>query len=65
MKESQSRKFCACIKKVRRTIKPTRGSKEGVAIAICVKSVLQRRNRTIKRFTCKNGKPRVQTQAML
>ncbi len=63
MRESQSEKFCKCIKKVRRTIKPRRGSnKESAAIAICTKSVLQTRGRTLRRFTCKNGKPNVQTQ---
>lgn len=63
MKESQGHKFCACIKKVRKTVKATRGTKEQAAIAICVKSVLQTRKRTLKKFTCKNGKPNVQTQS--
>ena len=64
MHESQGHKFCGCIKKVRRTIKATRGTKHQAAIAVCVKSVLHRRNRTIKKFTCKNGKPNVQTQSL-
>jgi hypothetical protein len=63
MKESQGERFCGCIKKVRRTVKATRGTKEQAAIAICVKSVLQTRKRTLKKFTCKNGKPNVQTQS--
>lgn len=61
-------KYCGCIKKVRKTIKPRSGKtvrdKEGAAIAICTKSVLQTRGRTIRKFTCKNGKPNVKTQPM-
>ena len=47
-------KFCRCIKKVRNTVK-ARGkkSKESGAIAICVKSVLGSRRRTLHNFTCK------------
>jgi hypothetical protein len=48
--------FCNCIKKVRRYIKPIKGSKESAAIAICVKSVLQTRGKTLRRFKCRNGK---------
>ena len=48
--------FCGCIKKVRKTLKNgTRKAKESRAIAICVKSVLQSRGRTLKSFRC--GKP--------
>jgi ribosomal protein L22 len=61
MRESQSQRFCKCIKKVRKTVKPIRGSPEQAATAICVKSVLWSRGRTLKKFTCR-GKPRVQTQ---
>ena len=42
-----SKKFCHCIKQVRKT-KPENG-----AIGICVSSVLHRRGKTIKRFSCK------------
>lgn len=51
------RKLCHCIKKVRDTVKlrtkSTARTKESAAIGICVKSVLQRRGKTIKRFSCK------------
>lgn len=52
-------KFCACIKKVRKTIKGNykKQQKESRAIAICVKSVIQSRGRTLKKFKCgKNAK---------
>lgn len=79
VKESQSKKFCSCIKKVRKTFKKPRGSKEfsfsktktsqalssakseSAAIAVCVKSVLQTKGRTLRRFTC-GKKPKVLTQ---
>ena len=52
------RKLCHCIKKVRDTVKLRTKSKarnkESAAIGICVKSVLQRRGKTLKRFSCKN-----------
>ena len=48
--------FCHCIKKVRKTFKNgTRKANESRAIAICVKSVLQTKGRTLKSFRC--GKP--------
>ena len=57
VKESQTKRFCRCIKKVRKTIKARKGSnKESGAIAVCVKSVLQRRGRTLRRFHCKTRK---------
>jgi hypothetical protein len=37
--------------------------KEGVAIAICTKSILWPQGRTLKHFSMKNGKPRLLTQA--
>ena len=61
MRESQSKRFCGCIKKVRKTVKARRGTAEQAAIAICTKAVLQTRGRTLKKFTCRGG-PRVQTQ---
>jgi hypothetical protein len=51
-----TRRFCRCIKKVRKTVKNEKGP-----IAICVKSVLQKKGRTLKRFTC-GKKGRVITQ---
>ena len=59
-----SKKFCRCIKHVRRTIKGVRGSKEQVAIAICVKSVLGSRGKTLKKFKC-GKKPQLTTQKLL
>lgn len=61
VKESQSKRFCSCIKKVKKTFKKPIGSKESAAIAICVKSVLQSKGRTLRRFTC-SKKPKVLTQ---
>ena len=61
MKESQTKRFCRCIKKVRKTIKARKGSsKESGAIGVCVKSVLQRKlaptGRTLFKFHCKTRK---------
>ena len=50
------RKFCHCIKLVTKKVK-----KESYAIGICVKSVLQTRGKTLKRFSC-NKKPMLKTQ---
>lgn len=52
------KKLCHCIKQVRKTIKLKRTpkqikTKESAAIGICVKSVLQTRGRTLKKFSCK------------
>ena len=60
-RNTYSKKFCRCIKHVRRTIKGVRDSKEQAAIAICVKSVLGSRGRTLKRFKC-GSKPQLKTQ---
>ncbi len=55
-----ARKFCSCIKAVRKTIK-LRGkrnpsasykNKESAAIGVCVRSVLHKRGKTVKRFQC-------------
>jgi len=47
-------KFCECIKKVRKTLKGTRRKdKTGRSIAICVRSVLQTRGKTLKKFSCR------------
>uniref|UniRef100_A0A6C0HEP9 Uncharacterized protein n=1 Tax=viral metagenome TaxID=1070528 RepID=A0A6C0HEP9_9ZZZZ len=48
-----SKTFCRCIKNIRKTIKVRKGSsKESAAIAICVRSVLGSRGRTLKKFRC-------------
>ena len=55
----QATRFCRCIKSVSKTVKLRRGqpktadAKEKAAIAICVKSVLQSRGRTLKKFSCR------------
>lgn len=44
-------KFNRCVKKVRKTVKARKGStKESGAIAICVKSVLHTRGKTLKQY---------------
>jgi len=53
MRELIDKRFCKCIKKVRKTIKPYKGTKEQAAIAICTKSVLQTKGKTLRKFTCK------------
>ena len=55
-RKSTIKRLCKCIKSVHRKFK------ESSAIAICVKSVLQTKNRTIKSFSCRKGK--LQTQKM-
>jgi hypothetical protein len=61
--------FCRCIKKVRKTVKVRKGEKKGTAgkeraaIAICVKSVLGTRGKTLRKFRCKDKKgPKLITQ---
>jgi hypothetical protein len=67
-----AKKFCDCIKKVRRTVKLRRRygtkkarkvAKESAAIGICVNSVLKTRGKTLKRFTC-DKKPNLKTQML-
>lgn len=56
------KELCSCIKKVRKTVKLRRGQskskngRERAAIGICVKSVIQTRGKTLKKFKC-NPKP--------
>ena len=68
-----AKKLCSCIGQVRKTVKlakgrrgqkKTRANKEKAAIGICVKSVLQTRGRTLKRFSC-DKKPSLITQKPL
>lgn len=56
----QSLRFCRCIKSVKKTLKLRKGqrgdaAREKAAIAICVKSVLQTKGRTLKKFSCRKG----------
>jgi len=64
-RKTRAKKFCSCIKQVRSYIKPRTGkgpaAKESAAIAICVKSMLQTKGRTLKKFKCR-GKPFLITQ---
>ena len=61
MKEPIAQRFCKCIKKVRHTRKD---KKESSAIAICVKSVIQSKGKTLRKFRCKS-KPMLETQNFL
>jgi len=65
MREPQVDTFCRCVKKVKKTLKARPGSTsergekdrsaaEGRAIAICTKSVLQTKGRTIRKVRCRD-----------
>ncbi len=62
-----AKNFCRCIKKVRKSVKVRPGQnktlkgREKAAIGICVKSVLQSRNKTLRKFKC-TPKPYLLTQ---
>lgn len=63
-----SKKLCSCIKTVRNKVrigrrKLTRKQKEKLAIGICVKSVLQTRGKTLRKFQC-GEKPKLNLQPM-
>jgi hypothetical protein len=66
-RKSLGKELCRCIKKVRKTVKVRPGQnksekgKEKAAIGICVKSVLQTRGKTLRRFKC-TPKPYLLTQ---
>jgi len=66
---SLAKNLCRCIKHVRKTVKVRKGQnksakgREQAAIGICVKSVLQTKGKTIKRFQCL-PKPVLQTQPL-
>ena len=49
MREPQVERFCRCIKKVKKTFR-----KEGPAIAICTKSILQKKRRTLRKIRCRD-----------
>ena len=48
MRERLVDKFCRCVKKVKKTFRS-----EGPSIAICTKSVLQKRRRTLRKVRCR------------
>lgn len=59
-------KFCSCVKKVKGTVKLRAGlpkNKEGAAVAICTKSVLQTRGLTMKKVKCTGKGPYLKTQS--
>lgn len=65
-----AKNLCYCIKKVRKTVKlrPSQKNKsakgkESAAIGICVKSVLQTRGKTLRKFRC-DKKPYLLTQKL-
>jgi hypothetical protein len=54
MRTRLSSKFNRCVKSVKKTVRARKGSnKESAAIAICTKSVLHKRGRTLKSYTRK------------
>ena len=70
--KTQAEEFCSCIKKVKKSLKnQNRKNKifknlndyEQGGIAICVKSMLQSKGRTLKKFHCKKP-PKLKTQTM-
>lgn len=51
VRRSQTKRFNSCVKAVRKSVKARKGSsKESAAIAICTKTILHPRGRTIKRY---------------
>jgi hypothetical protein len=61
---SQKDKFCKCVKAVRRSVKLNMKyakSKEGASIAICTRTILFPRGRTLKKLRC-GKKGRLVTQ---
>jgi hypothetical protein len=59
---TRAQKFCKCIKSVKKTLKAPRS--EGRAIAICVASMLQKKQgRTLRKFKC-GAKPLLETQPL-
>ena len=71
---TQAERFASCVKKITKNFKSAslkRGGrsasfsstdKEGIAIAICTKSILWPQGRTLKHFSMRNGKPHLITQ---
>jgi len=69
---TQAERFAKCVKKLTKRFRPaslkqrkssfTASDKEGIAIAICTKTILWPQGRTLKRFSMENGKPVLITQ---
>lgn len=67
MSKSLARRFCRCIKNVKKTVRLRRGlpkNKEGAAIAICTKSLLYPKGLTMKKLKCR-PRPSLRTQKRL
>jgi ribosomal protein L21E len=74
--KTQAEEFCSCIKKVKKSLRNQNrknriivknkklNNYEKGGIAICVKSVLQSKGRTLKKFHCKKT-PMLKTQKLL
>ena len=75
---TQAERFASCVKKISKNFRAAslRGGRsasrrasfstadrEGIAIAICTKSILWPQGRTLKHFSMKRGKPVLITQA--
>jgi len=58
--DTLTRKFERCVQAVKRTVKAK--DKQSAAVAICTKTILFPRGRTIKRFASVKGKMRLVTQ---
>ena len=58
MKKSLAKEFCSCIKKVKKSLRNQNKNKKNMneyekgGIAICVKSMLQSKGKTLKKFQC-------------
>lgn len=59
-RDTLSQKFERCVQAVKKTVSAK--DKTSAAIAICTKTVLHKRGRTIKHFSTVKGKPRLVTQ---
>jgi hypothetical protein len=67
-RNTTAKKFCKCIKSVRKTVKvrgknKSASAKESAAIAICTSTMLKRRGKTLKKFSC-SPKAVLKTQKM-
>jgi hypothetical protein len=60
---TQAERFERCVKNVKKNFKPANAkNKKGIAIAICTKSILWPQKRTLRKYSARNGKPKLITQ---
>lgn len=59
-RDTLSQKFERCVQAVKKTVNAK--DKQSAAIAICTKTILHKRGRTLKRFSSVKGRPRLVTQ---